>query len=742
MAELSVELKANVDQLLAGLDKAKDALTKVGDHALKMSEKLKKVGEKMSKIGKSMSTYLTLPLLALGGASIKMASDFEESLNKVDVAFKSSSQQVRDFAKTTLESFGIAEGTSLDMAALFGDMATGMGLPVDKAANLSTSLVGLAGDLSSFKNVGIKEVTTALNGVFTGETESLKMLGIVMTEANLQQFALSKGMSRNIKVMTQAEKVQLRYAYILENTKNAQGDFARTSDGSANQMRIFSESVKELTVAFGEILLPYFTKAITYVNQVVKAFTELSPTTKKIIVVIAALVAVIGPLLIGLGFLSTTIIPALITGFGILLGPIGLIIAAVVALGVIVYKNFDAIIAKIADFYNSFVDVYNQSVLLRGAIAYIVLGFKNMWVTAKFAAQAIWAYLKMAGSNIIGLFKNVGKVIAGALTLDLDMLKEGILGVKDTINNSFNRLTKEVSKLAKDAGGEIADNFNQAIDSTVNGHLEHKTAEDLKKGLSSLGDSLKETAKEVGKSVGLSFSEGVSTGTENGGIKKAKALSRFKAVGLAKVQIKSKPKKKHRISMFQFDEAAANLKVKLLQLNEDANNIITGSIASTFSNLGSVIGDALSSGGNVLSAVGATILQGLGSFLSNMGKMLIEYGTLAVIKGKLDLAILAGGPLAIVAGLAAIGVGVALSAAGSAIGNFSAGGSGGGKGVSFRGSSSNETKGSNNKGGNFGASSGGGFQNVVFQIEGTKLIGVISNTLRQNRALGGSLGII
>ena len=144
MAELSVELKANVDQLLAGLDKAKDALTKVGDHALKMSEKLKKAGEKMSTIGKSMSTYLTLPLLALGGASIKMASDFEESLNKVDVAFKSSSQQVRDFAKTTLESFGIAEGTSLDMAALFGDMATSMGLPVDKAANLSTSLAKLS----------------------------------------------------------------------------------------------------------------------------------------------------------------------------------------------------------------------------------------------------------------------------------------------------------------------------------------------------------------------------------------------------------------------------------------------------------------------------------------------------------------------------------------------------------------------------------------------------------------------
>ena len=733
MAELSVEISAKIDKLLSELKKAKEGLGGIGVAADKLVGKLKNVGEKMSKIGKSMTTYLTLPLAAIAGASIKMASDFTESLNKVDVAFKSSSKEVRKFAETTLETFGIAEGTALDMAALFGDMATSMGVPTNKAADLSTAMVGLAGDLSSFKNINIKEVTTALNGVFTGETESLKRLGIVMTQTNLKQFALSQGMSGNIESMTQAQKVQLRYAYILEKTKNAQGDFARTSDGSANQMRIFSESVKELSVAFGEILLPYFTKAITYVNKVVKAFVNLSPATKKIIVVVAGLVAVMGPLLIGLGFLSTTIIPALVTGFGILLGPIGLITAAVVALGVVVYKNFDAIIVKVAEFYNSFVDVYNQSTLLRGVIAGIGLAFKNVWTVAKFAFSSIWAYIKGIGKNIVGLFTNIGKVISGALTFNPAKLAEGLSGVKNTIGNAFNEITGDVAKSSKELAEGLSKNFTETLDTTLNGHLEKKTPAQIKKSLISLGDSLKETAKEVGKTIGIVIAEGIEEGSASGR-KKAVGLD-LKPAGVANVSEDDGsfndivPK----INTTLFDEGAEQMLLKLQQFNESANNLIAGSISQTFSNLGSSIGEALASGGNVLSAVGNTIIQGLSSFLSEMGGMLVKYGTLAILKGKLDLAILAGGPLAIGAGVAAVAVGVALSAAGAALGQKSAGGSSGDTGSSnFRGSSG---------GGNFGASSSGGMQNVVFEIQGTKLVGVISNTLSRNRSLGGSLSL-
>ncbi len=172
----------------------------------------------------------------------------------------------------------------------------------------------------------------------------------------------------------------------------------------------------------------------------------------------------------------------------------------------------------------------------------------------------------------------------------------------------------------------------------------------------------------------------------------------------------------------------------MMQFNEDLNNLIDDSISGTFDRLGTAIGESLVNGGNVLQAIGQSLLQSLGAFLSDLGGMLIKYGTLAVIKGKLDLAILTGGPVSIAAGLAAIAVGVALKAAGGAIGSAASGGSKSSSG----GSSSNY---STSSGGFSTASSNGG--TVVFEIAGQKLIGVLSNTIASNKRMGGqnSLGL-
>ena len=298
-------------------------------------KKLAGFSSKMKDIGQSLSLRLTAPLALAGGAAIKLASDFEESLNKVNVAFKDSSKDVEAFAKTTLKSFGIAEGTALDMAALFGDMSTSMGLSTSQAAKLSTSMVGLAGDLASFKNMNIEEVTTALNGVFTGETESLKRLGIVMTEVNLKQFAMEQGIKKNLDQMTQSEKVLLRYQYVMKNTANAQGDFERTGGGAANQMRMFNESLKELGVQFGAVILPAVTQIITKFNSILGYLRDLSPATKTFILTIAGIAAATGPLL----FLAGSILPKVLTGFKLLTsaaGKFNLTIGKGGALGVLI----------------------------------------------------------------------------------------------------------------------------------------------------------------------------------------------------------------------------------------------------------------------------------------------------------------------------------------------------------------------------------------------------------------------
>lgn len=298
------------------------------DSLTKAQRSLKSFGESATKIGRNLSLRITAPLALAGGAAIKFATDTEESLNKVRVAFGDSSGEVEEFAKTSLESFGIARSSALDMTALFGDMATGMGVSTSAAAKLSTDLVGLAGDLASFKNINIAEVTTALSGVFTGETESLKRLGIVMTEVNLKQFALNQGIKTQIKDMTQAEKVALRFQYVLSVTGNAQGDFARTSEGAANQGRILQESLKELAAAFGEILLPTFTKIVTKLNGVIKVFKNLDPRTKKVVVVIGLLAAAIPPLILVVGSLATAF-----AALNVASGAVG---AAIIALTAIV----------------------------------------------------------------------------------------------------------------------------------------------------------------------------------------------------------------------------------------------------------------------------------------------------------------------------------------------------------------------------------------------------------------------
>jgi hypothetical protein len=305
------------------------------DKSMKNAQKkLGRWSRDANRIGNQLTTNLTLPIVALGAGAVKLASDFEESLNKVNVSFGESSKEVEAFAKTTLKSFGIAEGSALEMASLFGDMGTSMGLTQQQASGMSTSLVGLAGDLSSFKNIRLDIAQTALASIFTGETESLKKLGIVMTEANLKQFALEEGITKTIKQMTQAEKVQLRYNFVISKSQNALGDYARTSDGVANSTRNLQESVKELGEQFGKELLPIASDVIRVLTNVVTKIGSMSDENKKLAINIALVTAAFGPLFkAAAAFLSVIqkliiFIPRL---YAVIMGPVG-IVAALAAL--------------------------------------------------------------------------------------------------------------------------------------------------------------------------------------------------------------------------------------------------------------------------------------------------------------------------------------------------------------------------------------------------------------------------
>lgn len=314
---------AETESKLKSLEKQYNQFGTVSGQVLQAQGKeLQDLGKKMENVGKDLTTHVTLPILAAGTAAVKLASDYEENLNKVDVAFGESAGQVKSWAQTATESFGLSESSALEAAALFGDMGTAMGLTTGEAANMATTLTGLAGDLASFKNISTDQAMNALKAVFTGETEALKNLGVVMTQTNLEGFAARQGLV--YKEMDETQKVTLRYQYVLEKTKNAQGDYARTSDGTANSLRTMQEELKNLAVSFGELIIPVITPLISGLTDIIKAIDSLPKPVKAFIVVAAAMAAAIGPIILGVGQLMSGI-----GGLMVILGKAGTGMAAI-----------------------------------------------------------------------------------------------------------------------------------------------------------------------------------------------------------------------------------------------------------------------------------------------------------------------------------------------------------------------------------------------------------------------------
>ncbi|GAB5081324.1 hypothetical protein Osc1_04970 [Hominimerdicola sp. 21CYCFAH17_S] len=205
-------------------------------------------------------------LVEFGKQAVETASDLAEVQNVVDTAFGSMADKMEKFADVSIKQFGISRLAAKQTGSTFMAMARGMNISMDNASDMAVALTGLSADMASFYNVEQDVASAALKSVFTGETETLKQFGIVMTEANLEAYALAQGINKSLSAMSQAEKVQLRYNYVMSQTALAQGDFAKTSDGWANQTRILSEQWKEFGSTVGTVLMTALLPAIKSLN--------------------------------------------------------------------------------------------------------------------------------------------------------------------------------------------------------------------------------------------------------------------------------------------------------------------------------------------------------------------------------------------------------------------------------------------------------------------------------------------
>ena len=666
---------------------ASQGLDNLGKSLNELSKKLDSFGKKSTELGKSFSLFVTAPILALGTAAVKTASDTEESFSKFGVVFRDVAKSAEESFKILRNEYGLSSLEAKTLLGSTGDLLTGFGFSQESALELSTEVQKLAVDLASFTNFsgGAAGASDALTKALLGERESVKALGIAILEEDVKkQIAIntSKGLT------FETERQAAAYATLelaTAQSANAIGDYNRTSDSFANQSRLLGARLSDLSTELGEVLLPLMTKLVTFITGLVNRFTELDSTTKTVIVVVAGLAAAVGPLLLGIGGIIA-IIPTFTAGLAAVTTALGALSLATVAI-----TGGFALLAIGLYKLNQELD---RTALISGEVAAAGLVETNKAINEEVEDLAK-RYQKLnenlteneakqkAAKSVLESYQTLLKNAPNTTAEDKKRIEglKGNIAFLQSLTITTNQNTDANNENAKSLGliagiSEQIKNLNEsrdlAKDQAEINLIDGKITK-LKEQLSLIDAISKRANTQVGDGIDTSGLQRPSIDTSVNATQNISGVN-FKGY-LDKIKkVKEQVKKEQ-------DEILEDSK----QWNESISNTISAGLSDAFSGIGNAIGEALATGGNVIKAVGQSIIGSLSKFLGNMGKLLIEYGTLAVIKGKLDLAILTGGPVAIGAGIAAIAVGIALTAASSALGNLA--GSGGGGGGSSVGSS-------------------------------------------------------
>lgn len=400
----------------------------------KTGKEMQKVGGQMQSMGAGMTAGVTAPIVAAGFAATQVASDFEETLSKTNVVFGDSSNAIMEWGMDSASAMGMSTQEALGAAATYGNLMTSMGMTQEKSAGMSTGLVGLAADLASFNNMNPTEVLDKLRAGLTGEAEPLKQLGVNINQSMLQAKAMQMGLveldTSNQKYidtladykdaeaeaqkaladhgdqskeyldavaksdeaftkyedamdaaympMDAAAKAQAAYALIMEQTSNAQGDFARTSDGLANQQRIAQATFMDLAATLGRELLPIGLEIVKFLNDLMAKFQQLSPEQRKAILIFAGIAAAIGPVLVVVG--------TIVSAIGTLMPVFTAIGGAIAAVTLPVWGIAAAVIA---------------------VVALIAVAWTQNWGGIQEKTAAVWEWLKTAAGVVMQFFQDL-----------------------------------------------------------------------------------------------------------------------------------------------------------------------------------------------------------------------------------------------------------------------------------------------------------------------------------------------
>ncbi len=270
--ELKVLITAQTTDFNSKITQVNNRINDMTQYAQKSTAKTSGM---FGKIGKAaVVAFAGKAIFDAGKQAVSYASDLQEVQNVVDTAFGDMAYKAEEFAATAIEQFGMSEVSAKKASSTYMAMSKGMGLADHAASDMAINVAKLTGDVASFYGISQDLASVKLKAIWTGETEGLKDLGVVMTQANLQQYAYRIGINKNIDTMTQAELVTLRYKYVMDQLSLAQGDFAKNSGSWANQVRQLQENWKSLMGTIGQSLIEVLTPALQWINGLLQGLQK------------------------------------------------------------------------------------------------------------------------------------------------------------------------------------------------------------------------------------------------------------------------------------------------------------------------------------------------------------------------------------------------------------------------------------------------------------------------------------
>jgi hypothetical protein len=430
------------------------AQTKQFDKALGSSmKKMQRFGMNTKKLGKSMTMGLTAPIAALGFTAVKAFDQQAKAIAQVEAGLKSTGNSVGYTSKQLQQM-----ASDLQTKTIFGDEE----ILKDATSQLLT-FTNIAGDQFARTQSVALDLATRLDG-------DLKSASIQLGKALNDPIANLSALSRSgiqfsedqkqvIKSLTESGRLAEAQTVILDELEKQYGGSAEAAaKAGTGGLKQLANSFGDLQEEFGKIIMEFLPPVIDGLKNMLATFQNLSPEVKRFMVIGAGIAAALGPLLV--------ILPSLISGFMALLSPIGLVIAAVVGLGIAIVTFADEIAPYITDVINYFITLYNESSLLRGIIG----GIKG-------TVQVVFDFFLFAVDAVIGAFQDLGTIISAVLSGDLS-------NIGDAISNAFTNAADRMAEF----GTKAAEDFTTAVNTELEREpLELVTKESVANALSTLG---------------------------------------------------------------------------------------------------------------------------------------------------------------------------------------------------------------------------------------------------------------